>query len=135
MKEEEVARGRILRAATVGVANHGNSAVLVTVAPGGKLLDRRRIDLTDRSLPTHPHHHEGSWAVGRYVFSTPFRAADYVRTLLEPSGSVDYLSSSPRELVTLLRDLRELGIEKFALDRCPRCNFFCDPQRIGHHGR
>ena len=40
--------------------------MLVTVAPGGELLDRRRIDLT-RGLPTHPHHHEGSWAVGRYL--------------------------------------------------------------------
>lgn len=57
-------------AATVGVVEHGSSAVLVTVAPGGELLDRRRIDLTDRGLPTHPHHHEGSWAVGRYL-STP----------------------------------------------------------------
>ena len=55
------------RAASVGVAEHGNSAVLVTVAPGHKLLDRRRIGLTDSSLPTHPHHHEGSWAVGRYL--------------------------------------------------------------------
>ena len=54
------------QAATVGVAEHGNSAVLVTVTPDGELLDRRRIDLTDRGLPTHPHHHEGSWAVGRY---------------------------------------------------------------------
>ena len=53
-------------APTVGVVEHGNSAVLVTVAPGGRLLDRHRIDLTDRGLPTHPHHHEGSWAVGRY---------------------------------------------------------------------
>src|SRR5258706_8996289 len=52
----------------VGVAEHGNSAVLVTVAPGGELLDRRRVDLT-RGLPTHPYHHEGSWAVGRYVNS------------------------------------------------------------------
>jgi hypothetical protein len=26
---------------TVGVAEHGNSVVLVTVAPGGGLLDRR----------------------------------------------------------------------------------------------
>lgn len=49
----------------VGVAEHGNSAELVTVAPGGEVLDRRRIDLT-RGLPTHPHHHQGSWAVGRY---------------------------------------------------------------------
>jgi hypothetical protein len=52
------------RAATVGVVEHGNSAVLVTVA-GDALLDRRTIDLT-HGLPTHPHHHEGSWAVGRY---------------------------------------------------------------------
>jgi hypothetical protein len=55
--------------ACVGVAENGNSAVLVTVAPGGVLLDRRRVDLTT-GLPTHPHHHEGSWAVGRYL-STP----------------------------------------------------------------
>ncbi len=60
-------RARTLRAAAVGVAEHGNSAVLVTVAAGGEFLDRRRIDLTDRGLPTHPHHHEGSWAVGRYL--------------------------------------------------------------------
>ena len=53
--------------AAVGVVEHGNSAVLVTLAPGGSLLDRRRIDLTDATFPTHPHHHEGSWAVGRYL--------------------------------------------------------------------
>jgi hypothetical protein len=58
------------RGATVGVVEHGNSVVLVTVAPGGDLLDRRRVDLTHDGLPTHPHHHEGSWAVGRYL-STP----------------------------------------------------------------
>ncbi|HVP34488.1 MAG TPA: hypothetical protein VMT09_12650 [Steroidobacteraceae bacterium] len=57
-----------VRGAVVGVAEHGNSAVLVTLAPGGELLDRRRIDLT-RGLPTHPYHHEGSWAVGRYANS------------------------------------------------------------------
>src|SRR5215831_3213742 len=61
-------RTRVQRKAAVGVAEHGNSAVLVTVAPGGELLDRRRIDLT-RGLPTHPYHHEGSWAVGRYTNS------------------------------------------------------------------
>jgi hypothetical protein len=65
-----VARERTQRAATVGVAEHGSSAVLVTVLPGAKLIDRRRIDLTDPGLPTHPHHHEGSWAVGRYL-NTP----------------------------------------------------------------
>jgi hypothetical protein len=52
--------------ASVGAVENSNSVVLVTVAAGGELLDRRRIELTDGDLPTHPHHHEGSWAVGRY---------------------------------------------------------------------
>ena len=67
-------------AATVGVAEHGNSAELVTLAPSGELLDRRRVDLT-RGLPTHPYHHEGSWAVGRYLNSSwarPISLADAV---------------------------------------------------------
>jgi hypothetical protein len=51
--------------AVVGVVENGNSAVLVTVADG-RVLDRRQIDLTPPGTPTHPHHHEGSWAVGRY---------------------------------------------------------------------
>jgi hypothetical protein len=58
------------------------------------------------------------------IFTTPFRAADYVRTLLARGASVKYLSSSPLELVTMLRDLKQIGIERFALDRCPRCNIF-----------
>src|SRR5688500_9703744 len=66
--------GVMQRAATVGVAEQGNAAVLVTVAPGGELLDRRRIELTERGLPTHPHHHEGSWAVGRYLNTPGARA-------------------------------------------------------------
>lgn len=63
-----MAKARTSVGATVGVAEHGNSAILVSVAPDGQLLDRRRIDLT-KCLPTHPYHHEGSWAVGRYVDS------------------------------------------------------------------
>jgi len=55
--------------AVVGITEHGNSAVLVTVASDHALLDRRRVDLTTGDLPTHPHHHEGSWAVGRYLDS------------------------------------------------------------------
>ena len=57
--------------ATVGVVEHGNSAVLVTVDAGSELLDRRRVDLTNPPLPAHPYHHEGSWAVGRYL-DTPW---------------------------------------------------------------
>ena len=63
-----MARTEAQHEAAVGVVEHGNSAVLITVSPGGELLDRRRIDLTS-GLPTHPYHHEGSWAVGRYVNS------------------------------------------------------------------
>jgi hypothetical protein len=63
-------RGHTPRDATVGVVENSNSAVLITVARGGEFLDRRHIDLTERGLPTHPHHHEGSWAVGRYL-NTP----------------------------------------------------------------
>ncbi|HVY82994.1 MAG TPA: hypothetical protein VG994_18565 [Steroidobacteraceae bacterium] len=63
-----MSKARGTQAASVGVAEHGNSAVLVTLGPDGDLLDRRRIDLT-KGLPTHPYHHEGSWAVGRYADS------------------------------------------------------------------
>jgi hypothetical protein len=54
-------------AAAVGVAENGNSALLVTIARR-ELIDRRKVDLT-QGLPTHPYHHEGSWAVGRYINS------------------------------------------------------------------
>lgn len=33
--------------------------MLVTVARDGTLLDRRRVELVDESLPAIPHHHEG----------------------------------------------------------------------------
>jgi hypothetical protein len=75
-----MAKGRAQDRASVGVAEHGNSAILVTVARGGELLDRRRIDLT-RGLPTHPYHHEGSWALGRYAdspWARPISLADAV---------------------------------------------------------
>jgi hypothetical protein len=68
-----MAKAPTQRSATVGVAEHGNSAFLLTVAPNGELLDRRYINLTC-DLPTHPYHHEGSWAVGRYINSPWARA-------------------------------------------------------------
>lgn len=44
--------------AIVGVADHCGWAVLMTVGAGGKLLDRRRVELVDAGLPMLPHHHE-----------------------------------------------------------------------------
>ncbi len=58
-------KARVEQAAAIGVAENGNSAVLVTIARR-ELIDRRSVDLT-KGLPTHPFHHEGSWAVGRYL--------------------------------------------------------------------
>jgi len=43
----------------IGVSDHGGWAVLVTVACDGTLLDRRRVELVDESLPKLPHHSEG----------------------------------------------------------------------------
>jgi hypothetical protein len=76
-----MAKSRVQQAAAVGVTEHGNSAILVTIAPGGTLIDRRRVDLTDPSLPALPHHHEGSWAMGRYLNSSwarPISLADAI---------------------------------------------------------
>lgn len=45
-------------AVVVGVADHCGWAVLVTTAPGGIMIDRRRVELVEKSLPKLPHHHE-----------------------------------------------------------------------------
>ena len=44
--------------ARVGVFDHWGWAVLVTVAADGKLIDRRRVELVDATMPKFPHHHE-----------------------------------------------------------------------------
>ena len=43
----------------IGVSDHGGWAVLVTVAPDGTLLDRRRVELVGEGLPKLPYHSEG----------------------------------------------------------------------------
>jgi hypothetical protein len=43
----------------IGISDHGGWAVLVTAARDGTLLDRRRVELVDESLPKIPHHREG----------------------------------------------------------------------------
>ncbi|WP_437973494.1 hypothetical protein WMF11_32160 [Sorangium sp. So ce295] len=111
-------RGRTQRTATVGVAEHGNSAVLVTLAPGGELLDRRRIDLTD-GLPTHPHHHEGSWAVGRYLDTPGARAlslADAVALVERVRASA---ARGAREGLEALAAVVPVRIASIAIRVCP----------------
>jgi hypothetical protein len=59
-RREHIGRDHSLSrdAAIVGVSDHCGWAVLVTVAAGGTLQDRRRVELVDEGLPKLPHHHE-----------------------------------------------------------------------------
>jgi hypothetical protein len=105
--------------AAVGVAEHGNSAVLVTVSRGGELLDRRCIDLTEAGLSTHPHHHEGSWAVGRYLTSPwarPISLADAV-ALVERVG--ESAARGARNGLEALAAAMPVPIARIAIRLCP----------------
>ena len=110
---------RIFQAATVGVAEHSNSAVLVTVAAGGELLDRRRIDLTDRSLPTHPHHHEGSWAVGRYLNTRGARALSMADAVALVEQVREAAARGARESLAALAAAVPVPIASIAIRACP----------------
>jgi len=106
------------RAGIVGVAENGNSAVLVTISPGGELLDRRQIDLTD-GLPTHPHHHEGSWAVGRYLDTPGAR----VMSLPDAVALVERVRAAAArgagDSLAALADAVPVHITRIAIRECP----------------
>ena len=104
--------------ATVGVTEHGNSAVLVTVACTGKLLDRRRIDLTE-GLPTHPHHHEGSWAVGRYRNSPWAREITLAKPLRWVERVREAAAQGARESLEALAATVAAPIARIAIRVCP----------------
>jgi hypothetical protein len=105
--------------ATVGVTEHGNSAVLVTIAPGGELLDRRRIDLTDRGMPTHPHHHEGSWAVGRYLNTPGARALSLADAVALVERVRESAARGARESLAALTEAVPAHIASIAIRACP----------------
>jgi hypothetical protein len=103
--------------ATVGVVEHGNSAVLVTMA-GGELLDRRTIDLT-RGLPTHPHHHEGSWAVGRYRDSPWARPISLPEAIALVERVRSAAAQGARESLAALAAAVPVPITGIAIRACP----------------
>jgi len=114
-----VIKARTKPAASVGVAEHGNSAVLVTLAPGGEFLDRRLIDLT-HGLPTHPYHHEGSWAVGRYVdspWARPISLSDAVALVARVREAA---ARGARESLEALAKAVPLPIAGIAIRVCPK---------------
>lgn len=105
--------------ATVGVAEHGNAAVLVTVSRGGKLLDRRRIELTGSELPTHPHHHEGSWAVGRYLNTPGARPVSLADALALVERVREAATHGARQSLDAVARAVALPIADIAIRVCP----------------
>lgn len=105
--------------AAVGVAENANTAVLVTVTNDVKLVDRRSIQLTPPELSTHPHHHEGSWAVGRYLDSPGARRL----TLAEAVALVERVRAAAeqgaREALAALATNVTVPITRIALRTCP----------------
>lgn len=112
-------KARAQAAATVGVAEHGNSAELVTLAPGGELLDRRRIDLT-HGLPTHPYHHEGSWAIGRYADSAWARPISLRDAVALVQRVHEAAANGAREGLEALADSVAAPIASVAIRFCPK---------------
>jgi len=105
-------------AACVGVVEHGNSAVLVTIAPGGTFVDRRRVDLT-RGLPTHPYHHEGSWAVGRYVDSPWARAISLSDAIALVERVREAAAAGARDSLDALAANVTVPVAHIAIRACP----------------
>jgi hypothetical protein len=56
------------------------------------------------------------------VFSTRVHADDYVRTLLASAPRLHYDCSTPLQSVGMLRTLRQVGVDFFVVDLCPRCS-------------
>jgi hypothetical protein len=109
--------------------------VLVTVLPGGELIDRRRIDLTDRGLPTHPHHHEGSWAVGRYLNTPGARAlslADAVALVERVRASAE---RGARESLEALAAAVAMPIASIAIRQCPELPPTTEARIIDHRAQ
>jgi hypothetical protein len=83
------------------------------------LLDRRTVELTPRGTPTHPHHHEGSWAVGRYLETPGARAmplAEAVKLVEQVRARAE---QGAREALEALARSVSQPIGRIALRECP----------------
>ena len=110
-------KARVDHAAAVGVAENGNSAVLVTIARR-ELLDRRKVALT-QGLPTHPYHHEGSWAVGRYVNSPWARPTSLPQALALVERVRDAAARGASKSLQDLQAAVSVPIARIAIRECP----------------
>lgn len=110
--------GNTQQAAVVGVAEHGNSAILVTVTTKGELVDRRKVNLTE-GLPTHPYHHEGAWAVGRYKDSPWAKDITLVEAIELIEQVHEAAAIGARECLDSLADQMSAAIFGIAIRECP----------------
>ena len=118
-REGIMAKARAKDAAAVGVAENGNSAVLVSLTRGGELLDRRHVELT-HGLPTHPYHHEGSWAVGRYVNSPWARKISLPDAVALVEQVRADAARGARESLEALAAAMSVPIASIAIRVCPK---------------
>jgi len=100
------------------VVERGNTAILVTMSPEGAVLDRRSVELTS-DLPTHPYHHEGAWAMGRYLgspWARPVSLADAI-ALVEQVTDAAMLGAT--EALAALATAIPTEIDRIAIRACP----------------
>lgn len=110
----------------------GNAAVLVTVTRGHELLDRRRVALTPPGTPTHPHHHEGSWAVGRYL-DAPWARPISLSAALELVEEVRVAAQvGARVALEALARAVPIPIDRIAIRECPELPTTAE-ERIADH--
>lgn len=114
-----VSREKVQMPCIVGVVEHGNTAILVSVTAAASLLDRRQVALTEKPLPTHPHHHEGSWAVGRYTNSPWAREISLSEALALVEKVRDSATKGAQRHLASLADDLEVPICGMALRQCP----------------
>lgn len=103
--------------AAVGVVQQGHVVILVTVAADGRLLDRRRVPLT-ADLPTHPYHHEGSWAVGRYLSTPGARALSLDDAMALVRRVTDAAEAGARQALDAVASSVSARIETVAIRAC-----------------
>ena len=114
----------------IGVSDHGGWAVLVTVAPNGTLLDRRRVELVDDELPAIPHHHEAQGlppdeavALVERVRASAERhavlALDAVATAVRPVLGIALRSRPqlPPTIIERIRDYRARNVADWVMYR------------------
>lgn len=114
----------------VGISDHGGWAVCVLAASDGSLLDRRRIELVDESLPAIPHHHEAQLLrddeavalVARVRASAETHAAAALASLHAASPQLSgialrRLQPLPATVIERIRDVRARNVADWVMYR------------------